>query len=129
MQLRYDRSSLADSRPYALHRATAHVADGEDSLSMPVSSGSGIRSAAPASAPVRMKPFSSRGIVEPPTPTRRRIGAGEQEQLGDRVLFLGARAPVAPPQDQQTPWSAVPTSSTTSVRTAPRCSGKRRSDR
>jgi hypothetical protein len=42
------------------------------------------------------------------------IGAREQEQVGDRVLFLGSGASVARPHAWR-PWSGVLRSSTTSV--------------
>ena len=65
--------------------------------STPVSSGSGTRSVEPTSAPVRMKPFSSRGMPQP----LRQLAAGsapvKRNRWREGVLFLGTGAPVAPP--------------------------------
>ncbi len=101
MQLRDDRGSLPDGRSHSLHRAAAHVADGEDPLDP------GLQRQGHSLGRAHVFARSNEALVvegdaAAREPARCRIGAGEEEQVGDGVLLLGTGAPVAPTDALQT---------------------------
>ena len=91
MQLRHDRGPFPNGRPDSLDRAAADVAHGEDSLDASLQ-----RQRHPLDR-ARVGPGQDEALLvegDPAAgqPARRRIGAGEQEQVGDGVPLLGAGA-------------------------------------
>src|SRR4029077_18460696 len=88
VQLRYDRGPLPNGRPHSLYRTITDVANGEDPPDANLQ-----RERHPLHrAHVGAGQDEALFVEGHPTagqPARRRIGPGEQEQVGPGVLFLG----------------------------------------